>query len=79
MSNVIYMVLNDLLEIYRVFHNHIIEILERFPTLNAIDAKKGFNMYENFLKFTESLKKKGPYTIKKFSFSITLPQFYEPD
>ena len=67
------MVLSDLLEIYRVFHNHIIEILERFPTLDAADAKRGFNMYENFLKFTDSLKKKGPYTIKKFSFAITLP------
>ena len=38
LSNVIFMVLNDLLEIYRVFHNHIIEILERFPDLNAKDA-----------------------------------------
>ena len=76
LSNVIFMVLNDLLEIYRVFHNHIIEILERFPDLNAKEAQKAFSMYENFLKFTDNLKKKGASVIKKFSFAITLPQFY---
>ena len=69
----VYMLMNDLLDIYRVFHNHIIEILERFPNLDSKEASKAFGMYENFLKFTESLKKKGPYTIEKFSFQITLP------
>ena len=67
------MVLNDMLEIYRVFHNHVIEILERFPNFDVEDAQKAFAMYENFLKFTENLKKKGPYTIAKFRFQIILP------
>ena len=73
------MVLNDLLELYRVFHNHVIEILERFQNYDVEDAQKAFAMYENFLKFTENLKKRSPYTIAKFRFQITLPKFYEPD
>ena len=35
MSNVVFMVLSDMIEIYRIYHNHITEVLERFPTFNA--------------------------------------------
>ena len=35
MTNVIFLLLNDIMDIYRIFHNHITEILERFPDFNA--------------------------------------------
>jgi hypothetical protein len=34
-SNFIFMLLKDLMEIYRIYYNHITEVLERFPTLGV--------------------------------------------
>ena len=39
------MLLKDLMEIYRIYYNHITEILERFPTLNVTEVQKAFVMY----------------------------------
>ena len=38
MSNVIFMLLKDLIEIYRFYHNHITELFTRFPTFDADEA-----------------------------------------
>ena len=67
------------MDIYRIFHNHITEILERFPTLNAKQAEKAFVMYKNFVKLTASLKDKGDKLVVMFDFPVTLPDFYEAD
>ena len=37
-SNLIFMLLKDLMEIYRIYYTHITELLERFPSLNKADA-----------------------------------------
>ena len=44
-SNLIFMLLKDLMEIYRIYYTHITELLERFPSLNKADAQKAFVMY----------------------------------
>mmetsp|Transcript_28307 Transcript_28307/g.37781 ORF Transcript_28307/g.37781 Transcript_28307/m.37781 type:complete len:120 (-) Transcript_28307:1379-1738(-) len=44
-SNVIFMLLKDLMEIYRIYYTHILEILERFPSLSKKEAQKAFVMY----------------------------------
>ena len=78
-SNVIFMLLKDLIEIYRVYYTHITEILERFPTLGKSDAQKGFVMYQNFVNLTEAIKSKANKLIFIFNFPITLPDFYNPE
>ena len=79
MSNVIFMVLKDLMEIYRFYHNHITEIFGRFHTFDAAEARKAFVMYENFVKLTDAFKSKGSKLIYMFNFPLTLPQFYKAD
>lgn len=44
-QNYIFMLLKDLIEIYRVYAIHILEVLERFASLNKADAQKAFVMY----------------------------------
>jgi len=44
-SNLIFMCFKDLIKIYKVYYVHITEILERFPSLSAPEAEKGFVMY----------------------------------
>ena len=44
-SNFIFMLLKDLMEIYRIYYNHITEVLERFPTLGVNEVQKAFVMY----------------------------------
>jgi hypothetical protein len=44
-SNVIFMLLKDLMEIYRIYHTHVTEILDRFPSLGKSEAQKAFVMY----------------------------------
>lgn len=79
MSNVIFMLLKDLMEIYRFYHNHVTEIFERFPMFNAMEAQRAYVMYENFVKLTDHFKVKGGKLIYMFNFPITLPEFYKVD
>jgi len=78
-SNLIFMLLKDLMEIYRIYYNHITEILERFPTLNVTEVQKAFVMYQNFVNLTEAIKNKANKLIYIFNFPITLPDFYNPE
>ena len=39
------MLLKDQIDYYRFYHNHIAELLERFPTFDAEQAAKAFVMY----------------------------------
>ena len=78
-SNVVFMLLKDLIEIYRVYYTHITEILERFPTLGKDEAQKGFIMFQNFVNLTEAIKNKANKLIFIFNFPITLPDFYNPE
>ena len=59
MSNVIFMLLRDQISIYRLYHNHIVEILSRLPSLNAKEASIAFNMYEDFVTLIQVLKTRG--------------------
>ena len=78
-SNVIFMLLKDLMEIYRIYYTHITEILERFPSLGKSEAQKAFVMYQNFVNLTEAIKNKANKLIYIFNFPITLPDFYNPE
>lgn len=73
------MLLKDLMEIYRIYYNHITEVLERFPTLNVTEVQKAFVMYQNFVNLTEAIKNKANKLIYIFNFPITLPDFYNPE
>jgi hypothetical protein len=44
-SNVIYLLFLDLLQIYKVFYILVTEILERFNSMQADQAKKAFIVY----------------------------------
>ena len=78
-SNFIFMLLKDLMEIYRIYYNHITEVLERFPTLGVNEVQKAFVMYQNFVNLTEAIKNKANKLIYIFNFPITLPDFYNPE
>ena len=78
-SNVIFMLLKDLMEIYRIYYTHITEILERFPSLSKNEAQKAFVMYQNFINLTDAIKNKANKLIYIFNFPITLPDFYNPE
>jgi len=78
-SNVVFMLLKDLMEIYRIYYQHITEILERFPSLGKREAQKAFVMYQNFVNLTEAIKNKANKLIYIFNFPITLPEFYTPE
>ena len=65
------MLLKDLMEIYRIYYTHILEILERFPSLGKKEAQKAFVMYQNFVNLTEAIKNKANKLIYIFNFPIT--------
>ena len=73
------MLLKDLMEIYRIYYTHILEILERFPSLRKKEAQKAFVMYQNFVNLTEAIKNKANKLIYIFNFPITLPDLYTPE
>ena len=79
MSCVMFLLILDIMDIYRIFHNHIKEILQRFPEFDAKQAEKAFMMYKNFVQLTNSLKDKGKELIVMFDFTIKQPEYYEPD
>ena len=80
LSNVVFMLLKDQNLIYRMYHNHILEVLDRFHTYTNEESQLAFVMYENFVKLTEALKSKGARLIKMFNFPITLPDnMYNPN
>ena len=68
-----------MIEVYRIFHNHITEVLERFPTFNAKEAERAVVMHRNFVKLTWALYERGKKLIKSFDFPLELPEFYRPD
>ena len=79
MTNVIFLLLKDQIEIYKLFHNHITVVLERFPALSATEIQLALTMLENFVKLTEAFKFKGKHLLFMFNFPLVLPKFYEPD
>ena len=56
-----------------MFHNHIVEVLERFHTFSTEDRLLAFVMYENFVKLTDALKTKGRKIINILNLPIILP------
>lgn len=79
LSNVIYLIFMDLLQIYKVFYVLITEILERFSEMSIEYAKKSFVVYQNFVNLTKVMKTKADKIMMEFEFSIKLPQYYTPD
>lgn len=73
MTNVIFMLLRDQIQIYHLYHNNIVEVLERFHTFTATEAQLGLAMYENFVKLIETLKTKARKLIYTFNFAIKIP------
>ncbi len=78
-SNVIYLLLQDLVQIYKVFYMLVTQALERFSSLSHDEMRKCFVMYQNFCSLTEILSKKGPNILREFSFQLQMPDFYKPD
>lgn len=69
-SNVIFMLFKDLIKVYKVYYVHIMEILERFASLEPSDMQKAFLMYQAFVKLTSELKSKAAKLIYQFNFPI---------
>lgn len=65
-SNVIYLLFQDLIQIYKVFYILVAEILERFSDLNIDQAKKGFVVYQNFVNLTSIMKTKSDIIMNEF-------------
>lgn len=78
-SNVIFLLVQDLIQIYKVFYVIVTEVLERFPQLNVDQAKKIFIVYQNFVDLTKTMKSKVDYIMMEFNFNLQLPQYYTPD
>lgn len=78
-SNVIYLLFLDLLQIYKVFYILVTEILERFNSMTADQAKKAFVVYQNFVSLTNVMKNKADAIMVEFEFNVKLPQYYTPD
>jgi len=57
-SNLIFMLFKDLIKVYKVYYVHITEILERFASMKSDDCRKAFEMYQNFVSMTETIKTK---------------------
>lgn len=78
-SNVIYLLFQDLLQIYKVFYVLVTEILERFSEMSIDQAKKAFVVYQNFVSLTNVMRGKADKIMLEFGFTIKLPQYYTPD
>lgn len=50
------MLFKDLIKVYKVYYVHITEILERFAELPSEQCHKAFEMYQSFVKLTETIK-----------------------
>ena len=79
LSNVIYLLFQDLITIYKVFFVLVTEVLERFSELNVDMAKKAFVVYQNFVNLTSTMKSKATFIMSEFEFTVKLPEFYQPD
>ena len=78
-SDVVFLIFQDLLQIYKVFYVLVTEILERFTELSVDYAKKAFVVYQNFVSLTGIMKSKADFIMVEFDFNIKLPQYYTPD
>eukprot|EP00347_Sterkiella_histriomuscorum_P001591 403371440 len=79
LSNVIYLLFQDLIQIYKVFYVLVTEILERFTDLQIDLAKKAFVVYQNFVNLTQTMRSKCNFIMAEFNFTVKLPEFYQPD
>ena len=52
MANVIKLLLMDLMVIYSVFDNHIIEMLDRLVLLEMEQLQMAWDSYKNFIRLT---------------------------
>ena len=52
MTNVVKMLLMDLMVIYSVFNNHIIEMLDRLVLLDMEQLQMAWDSYKNFIRLT---------------------------
>jgi hypothetical protein len=55
------------------------EILDRFSSMTADQAKKSFVVYQNFVSLTNVMKNKADAIMMEFDFNLKLPQYYTPD
>jgi hypothetical protein len=76
---VVYLLFQDLIQIYKVFYVLVTEILERFSDLPLEQAKKCFVVYQNFVNLTKIMQSKAEFIMKAFEFQTKLPQYYTPD
>lgn len=68
-QNVVFVMFQDLVQIYKAFYILVTEILERFPNLALDQAKKAFVVYQNFVTFTDIMKTKVDKIKIEFNFA----------
>lgn len=59
MSNVVFMMMKDLVKVYKLFNSHLHELLDRFPALGKEKCLVVCELYENFTKHTQITKNVG--------------------
>ena len=52
MANVIKLLLMDLMVIYSVFHNHVVEMLDRLVLFEMEQLQMAWDSYKNFIRLT---------------------------
>ena len=75
----IYLLFQDLLQIYKVFYVLVTEILDRFSCMPIDFAKKSFVVYQNFASLSKVMQGKAGFIMGEFGFTVKLPQYYTPD
>ena len=56
-----------------MFYILVTEILERFNSMSADQAKKSFIVYQNFVSLTNVMKNKADAIMMEFEFNVKLP------
>jgi hypothetical protein len=79
LSNYIFMLMKDMVKIYKVYHMIVQEILERFPTLKKDQCQDAYRVYADFCEDTPKIKKVITRMVDTFNFPIKKPSFYVPD
>lgn len=52
MTNVVKMLLMDLMVIYKVYQNHIVEMLDKLLLLEADQIQNAWETFKNFIRLT---------------------------
>lgn len=78
-QNLIYMLFLDLIKVYNIFYIMITEILDRFKKMPIKDMEKALQMYKEFIRFTDDVKREANTIPLHFGFVFKSPSYYVAD